>query len=105
MKPMTEQEIAENHYEAGKDVVVKVLLSAWSEQDRLKAEVGSLRNPWCDDISKAPRDGTRVLLYFSNMNDGRWIGKFAGEKWFTGNGPAEIEPVAWMPLPTPPETK
>jgi hypothetical protein len=67
-------------------------------------------------IETAPRDGTKVLLFFPRWKDGRVIGsydvveqfrngkrEFRTEKWslpFFVVG--EHEPTHWVPLPEPP---
>ena len=59
-------------------------------------------DPW-RPIAEAPRDGTRVLGYFPNIeagyHDTAYLGRF--ETWASRDWPAQ--PTHWMPLPSPPE--
>lgn len=69
-------------------------------------------------IKTAPKDGTRVLLFYAGLNRPHQIGHFfetetfehgksvskrqgwsAGMMSFLGN---DVEPTHWMPLPQPP---
>ena len=62
---------------------------------------------WSDDMSKAPRDGTRVLLYAPDSPDAG-VGYYVADygRWFSQdddfNRWAVMPPTHWMPLPTPP---
>lgn len=62
-------------------------------------------NDWCEDMEKAPRDGTEILLWWPFWSraaiPGRWD---AGSgDWHSlyvlSDGPG---PLAWRPLPSPP---
>ena len=86
------------------------------------ARVYHVHTPRWQDISTAPKDGTKVLLYgiwageihWQNeeptIDIGRWAGGksgLAGDDWWelvTGDQYAcWMRPTHWMPLPTPPE--
>ena len=57
-------------------------------------------------IETAPRDGTRILLYFPAMDKGERIfaGPFAHGMWQIGVWFARPpNPTHWQPLPPPPE--
>lgn len=64
-------------------------------------------------IETAPRDGTGILLYYAGIGaiEGEWYAKYGGE-WSVVTIDAHgcgccsgdsDQPVAWMPLPEPPE--
>lgn len=93
---------------SARDVIARQL---WAEQKDVGAVLSALsaagyvvEQGWCCDMSKAPRDGTQVLLiarypdgatwsdqYHSWWSDGRWA------RW-----PHSFPPSAWRPLPAPP---
>lgn len=71
---------------------------------------------WNHDMTQAPRDGTPILLYGKaawqdwDLDDGEvvtCIGAWDVHEWRTVTlNPYQdyIRPIAWMPLPPPPET-
>ena len=61
------------------------------------------------DIATAPRDGTRVLLLIPYTHPEADIGMWKGDHGLDGcfrfsgdDGPDDINPTHWMPLPEPP---
>ena len=62
-------------------------------------------------METAPRDGSRILIWYPNDDDGetykivQWGPSPHPTGWsFRGGWLAEKEPIAWMPLPDPPYT-
>lgn len=52
-------------------------------------------------IKTAPKDGTDLLLGFSNGDDVT-VGSFDGDEWFDQHS-FWLKPTHWMPLPEPPK--
>ena len=61
--------------------------------------------PQWQPIETAPKDGTRVLLFFPGFVIPVWVGDWH-EGWRPEYGvrtpPIEDDPTHWMPLPAPP---
>jgi len=57
------------------------------------------------DISTAPKDGTRILVYqrIGGPDFVRWIGA-PHNKWSIDGFGSVDKPTHWMPLPAPPVT-
>ena len=71
------------------------------------ALIAADRAAWCFDMSKAPDDGTKVLLVWKYWTDDPVVGWFvkAYDSWECDLALSNDEPppTAWRPLPMPPE--
>jgi hypothetical protein len=84
-----------------------------------ETETKNIIGVW-EPIETAPKDGTRVLLYYPNYPQKEWVGRYfknetynfgnlvrKSEGWHTGADRlatmvGECEPSHWVPLPSPP---
>lgn len=65
------------------------------------------------DISTAPKDGARVLIFFAGavglpseaIQIAQWSVEPYGPCWLTSEGEGWLSPTHWMPLPPAPEAK
>ena len=60
------------------------------------------------DISTAPKDGTRLLLWMREWaapSTGQYYGESSGWGMFWDGAMYRFQPTHWMPLPAPPHSK
>jgi hypothetical protein len=64
-------------------------------------------DPWCDDMSKAPTDGTRFIAVeqFTGIMAVMRYATSVGQFVVAWSGDWAFEPTHWMPLPNPPRAK
>lgn len=80
--------------------------AALAEHTRQLAERGLVIVPGWQPIETAPRDGTDVLFFDPNTEEGGsvMLGRYEDGEWFDHSRDSfNRTPTHWMPLPPPPE--